>query len=299
MREREIWSRFGIDLQAQYIPSGEMDHAGLDQHVREGKINLIFGYHHTPYVARVQKAAVRYTCVASISNQCPDVICAKPPINSVRDLKGKRIAVQGYHPRSTVWRILALEGIKVEDGEAEFIESAAKGTVYQGMLNQLMNGEVDAAFLQPPFDLKAQEAGFVPLEQTRFFPNIMGGTLTMTPDFIKAKPDVVKNLIKAMIYGIWFVKTNPEECISILMKSSRGVEDNKYFRYAFTRQVEILESRPYPTALAVYHIHAQAVYLHPDVANLKDLNPLTVWDSHWLQEIEDSGFIDELYRSRH
>ena len=27
MREKEIWSRFGIDLQAQYIPSGEMDHA--------------------------------------------------------------------------------------------------------------------------------------------------------------------------------------------------------------------------------------------------------------------------------
>lgn len=199
MREKEIWSRFGINLQAEYIPSGEMDHAGLDQHVREGKINLIFGYHHTPYVARVQKAAVRYTCVASISNQCPDVICTKPAIKSVKDLKGKRIAVQGYHPRSTVWRILALEGIKLEDGEAEFIESAAKGTVYQGMLDQLVNREVDAAFLQPPFDLKAQEAGFVPLEQTRFFPNIMGGTLTMTPDFIRAKPDLIRSLIKAMI----------------------------------------------------------------------------------------------------
>jgi ABC-type nitrate/sulfonate/bicarbonate transport system substrate-binding protein len=93
MREKQIWPRFGVDLQAQYIPSGEMDHEGLDRHVREGKINLIFGYHHTPYVARAQKAGVRYTCVASISNQCPDVICAKPTVKSVRDLKGKRIAV--------------------------------------------------------------------------------------------------------------------------------------------------------------------------------------------------------------
>jgi ABC-type nitrate/sulfonate/bicarbonate transport system substrate-binding protein len=303
MREKGIWSRFGIDLQARYIPSGEMDHASLDQHVREGKINLIFGYHHTPYVARAKKAAVSYTCVASISNQCPDVICSRPAIKSVKDLKGKRIAVQGYHPRSTVWRILALENISVEKGEVEFAESPARGTVYQGMLDQLIKGEVDAAFLQPPFDLRAQEAGFIALEETRLFPNIMGATLTMTPDFIKAQPESVKNLIKAMIYGTWFVKTNPEECISILTKAARDMEDkkaeDKYFRYAFDRQVQILESRPYPTTLAVYHIHAQAVYLHPDVPNLKELNPLSVWDTHWMQEIEDSGFIDNLYASRH
>jgi hypothetical protein len=104
-----------------------------------------------------------------------------------------------------------------------------------------------------------------------------------------------------MIYGIWFVKTNPEECISILTQAARNKENNKaqdkYFRYAFERQTQILESKPYPTALAVYHIHAQAVYLHPDVGNLKDLNPLSLWETQWVREIDDSGFIDELYAS--
>ena len=302
MREKRVWSRFGIDLEARYIPSGEMDHDSLDQHMMEGKIDFIFGYHHIPYVARAKKGAVKYICVASISNQCPDVICAKPAIKSLKDLKGKRIAVQGYHPRSTVWRLLALEGIRVENGEVEFFKSPASGTVYQGMLDQLQKGDVDAAFLQPPFDLRAQEAGFAPLEETRLFPNIMGGTLTMMPDFIKTRPELVEKLIKAMIYGIWFVKTHREECISILTDLASDRQDNKAndkeFRYAFDRQIQILESKPYPTALAIYHIHAQAVYLHPEIPNLKDLNPLSVWDTRWVREIDDSGFIDELYASK-
>jgi len=180
MREKQIWSKFGIDMEARYIPSGEMDHDSVDQHMKEGTLNLVFGYHHIPYVARAKKGSVKYTSVASISNKCPDVICVKPSIKGLKDLRGKRIAVQGYHPRSTVWRLLNLEGISVEDGEVEFMKRPASGAVYEGMLDQLKNGEADAAFLQPPYDKRAQEAGYVALEETRFFPNIMGATLTMT-----------------------------------------------------------------------------------------------------------------------
>lgn len=297
MREKEIWSRFGLDLEARYIPSGEVDHDSLDRQLVEGKLDFIFGYHHIPYVARAKKGPVRYVSVASISNQCPDVICARPAIKSLRELKGKRVAVQGYHPRSTVWRLLALEGIRAEEDEVEFVRSPARGTVYQGMLDQLLKGEVDAAFLQPPFDLCAQQAGFPPLEETRLFPNIMGATLTMMPQFIKSRPEVIEKLIKAVIYGIWFVKTHPEECLSALSDKREDKASDRDFRYAFERQVQILERKPYPTALAIYHIHAQAVYLHPEIPNLKDLNPLSVWDTHWLREIDDSGFIDELYAS--
>ncbi len=299
MREKQIWSKFGIDMEARYIPSGEMDHDSVDQHMKEGTLNLIFGYHHIPYVARAKKGTVKYTSVASISNKCPDVICVKPSIKSLKDLRGKRIAVQGYHPRSTVWRLLNLEGISVEDGEVEFMKRPASGAVYEGMLGQLKNGEADAAFLQPPYDKRAQEAGFVALEETRFFPNIMGATLTMTGDFAKNNPATVEKLIKAMIYGIWFLKTHPDECLSIITRVARETEgkkiDDEYFHYAFRRQIEILESKPYPTALAIYHIHEQAVYLHPEISNLKDLNPISVWDTHWVRNIDDSGFIDDLY----
>jgi len=298
MKEKQIWSKFGVDMDARYVPSSEVDLDEIDQHVRAGKANLIFGHHFTPYAARAKKGGIRYSCVASISNRCPDVVCAKPTIKSVKELKGKRIAVQGTHPRLTLWRILTLAGIKADDGEVEIVRHPARGDVYEEMLDELTRGRVDAAFLTPPSDLKAQESGFVILEESRFFPNIMGGTLTMTGEFTKTNPAAVEKLIKAVIYGIWFVKAHPDESISIMAKRAReekGAQEDKYFRYTVDRQIQLLDNKPYPTALAIYHTFEEAIQAYPEIPNLKELNPLSVWDTHWLREIDDSGFTDDLY----
>lgn len=299
MKEKQIWSKFGVDMDSRYVPSSEVDLDEVDQHVRAGKANLIFGHHFTPYASRVRKGGIRYSCVASISNRCPDAICAKAAIKSVNDLRGKRIAVQGTHPRLTLWRILSLQGLNVDNGEVELVRHPARGDIYQEMLERLLKGEVDAAYLVSPFDLKAREAGFVTLEETRFFPNIMGGTLTLTGDFTKSNTEAVERLIKAVIYGTWYVKTHPEESISIVAKYSRDEklpQNGKYFRYTLERQIQLLESRPYPTALAIYHTFEEAIRAYPEIPNLKELNPLSVWDTHWLREIDDSGFIDDLYK---
>ena len=294
MRAKDIWSKFEVDMDARYVPSSEVDIDEVDRHVREGKANLIFGHHFTPYAARVRKGGIRYSCVASISNRCPDAICVKSEIKVVNDIRGKRIAVQGTHPRLALCRILSLQGLNADHGDVELVRHPAKGNVYEEMLDQLLKGKVDAAYLVPPFDLMAQEAGFVTLEETRFFPNIMGGTLTLTGDFTKSNPEAVRSLIKAVIYGIWFVKTHREESISIMANYS-AQKNPKHLRYTLERQIELLDSRPYPSALAIYHTFEEAIWAYPQIPNLKELNPMSVWDIHWLREIEDSGFIDDLY----
>src|SRR2546422_579028 len=129
----------------------------------------------------------------------------------------------------------------VPSREVELVRHPAKGNVYEEMLDQLLKGEVDAAFLVPPFDLMAQEAGFVTLEETRFFPNIMGGTLTLTGDFTKTNPEAVQRLIKAVIYGIWFVKKHREESMSLMEKHSR-YKNLEHLHYTLERQIELLES---------------------------------------------------------
>ncbi len=82
--------------------------------------------------------------------------------------------------------------------------------------------------------------------------------------------------------------------MSLMEKHSR-YKNLKHLHYTLEKQIELLESRPYPTALAVYHTFEEAIRAYPQIPNLKELNPLSVWDIHWLREIEDSGFIDDLY----
>ncbi|MBI2992152.1 MAG: hypothetical protein HYY47_08495 [Deltaproteobacteria bacterium] len=61
----------------------------------------------------------------------------------------------------------------------------------------------------------------------------------------------------------------------------------------YENQERSLERKPYPTAGAIENIFALAVRENPAI---RDFNPLALWDLHYVREIDDSGYIDRLYR---
>ncbi len=61
---------------------------------------------------------------------------------------------------------------------------------------------------------------------------------------------------------------------------------------AYQTQANRLEPKPYPTLEAIQNVFALAVKIKPEIA---DFNPLSLWDLHYLREIDDSGYIDRLY----
>src|SRR5581483_9416977 len=54
--------------------------------------------------------------------------------------------------------------------------------------------------------------------------------------------------------------------------------------------VEKLRVRPYPTIDAILHTNEIAAQEYGAAVD----NPLTLWDLHWLKELDDEGFIDGL-----
>ena len=56
---------------------------------------------------------------------------------------------------------------------------------------------------------------------------------------------------------------------------------------------ELLQVKPYPTAEAI--MNTNEIAAHEYGAAIK--NPLTLWDIHWLKELDDEGFIDGLVES--
>ena len=55
-----------------------------------------------------------------------------------------------------------------------------------------------------------------------------------------------------------------------------------------------LQLKPYPTPQAILTSYEIATVEYPGSA---ELNPLTIWDLHWLKRLDDSGFMDDLIRS--
>jgi hypothetical protein len=71
------------------------------------------------------------------------------------------------------------------------------------------------------------------------------------------------------------------------------VDESELIR-RFDAVVTGLKIRPYPTPQAIANTYEVAVIEYPDA---KGLNPLSLWDLHWVKELDDSGFIDELIKS--
>ena len=54
-----------------------------------------------------------------------------------------------------------------------------------------------------------------------------------------------------------------------------------------------LKIRPSPTPQAIVNPYEIAVIEYPAA---KGMNPLTLWDLHWVKDLDDTGFIDELVK---
>jgi hypothetical protein len=58
----------------------------------------------------------------------------------------------------------------------------------------------------------------------------------------------------------------------------------------FDSIVKLLQLKPFPTAQAI----ANTFEIATAEFGSADVNPLTLWDLHWVKELDDNGFIDGL-----
>jgi hypothetical protein len=57
----------------------------------------------------------------------------------------------------------------------------------------------------------------------------------------------------------------------------------------------VLEPRLYPAMDAITNVYQEALRQDPDAARI---NPLALWNLHYIRQIDDSGFVDALYGTK-
>jgi NitT/TauT family transport system substrate-binding protein len=132
----------------------------------------------------------------SSTNRITYWLMAKPEYKSLQDLKGKKIGVSGLGGTAHVAMAVALEkrGMTPKDYVAV---SVPGGNVVQS----LDSGFVDAATLNPPTMFFAQRRGFVRLLDVGSLVEMASGGLTAMTKTIRARPDEVKRIIRALQLG--------------------------------------------------------------------------------------------------
>ncbi|HSE88875.1 MAG TPA: ABC transporter substrate-binding protein [Candidatus Binatia bacterium] len=265
-----------------------------------GEYHFLSGLHHEPYVYRA-RGDKRLVFLAQTQNHWDDRLIVRPDIKEPKQLEGKKI-LTGPAPCVCGNLRHALERAGVDLSKVEFIFSSREGegedsrlAVGHSSIERVRRYDVDAANVDIPFDLQAKKRGLNALELPAL-PVIHNTTICASTDFVRKNEEMVVSFLKALIEAIHFFKTEKQKSCAILAQQLApliGLEAEDEIDYLHSQWSRLLCAKPYPDPLAVWNLYELDV-AHDPKANT--IGPLETWDTHYVRMIDDSGFIDALYR---
>jgi NitT/TauT family transport system substrate-binding protein len=192
---------------------------------------------YTMVFASVVRGALRglpMKVVASFMDSSTHLLIARPEYKTIRDLKGKTLAVSNYGATSDVAaRMMMKQGGVDPEKELKIIQLGAE----RGRYAALREGIVDVAVLSPPTDTDAQRQGYRIL--SRFHEHFklpftgVGSNLRK----LKEKPDEVKRMVRAMLRANRFVRSNREGTIQTMMEWIRVDRESAVETYDSTWKI--------------------------------------------------------------
>ncbi len=289
IQELRLWDEYGLEVELELVESsGEAERLLIEK-----TIDLLVGNHLHPLADRVKGIPIIY--LAQANNWCGNLLATREDISSLPDLKGKRVAVGtslDTHPVFTIRLLLDEAGLEPEKDKIRFV--AISRNVMEQM-DAVLRGEADATFVNPPYELKAKKLGLKVVEIPRL-PMVCGITVTTLSPFAAAHGELIKQVLKVLIHGIWYFKTHKRETIKILgdrLSQKMELESEELLDRLYTSQADNLEEKLYPTLEAIKNVYRTALFAYPEV---EGLNPLVMWDLHYMRELDEEGFVDKLYK---
>ncbi len=261
--------------------------------LRNGHVDLISGNHHNLYVRNAKGEDFVHLAQAG-NNWTENRLVVAHGIRSVIDLKGKKVAVDKLtsHAGLNVWLFLRQQGLDADRGDVDLVELRGPA---EERWKRVLSGEFAGTFVTLPHDTRAERAG-ARVIRVRAMPMIRGVTLTTTMSFVKNHEAKIRLLIRGFVDAIHFFITRKQETLEILKEHASPIlhlQSDEEVETLYEEWAHSLERKPYPAIEAIANVFRLAVRRNPEIASF---NPLALWDSHYVRELDDSGYIDQLYQ---
>ena len=282
-KDARIFEKHGLDATIIFI-SGSV--RGI-QAILAGEIPI--GEGGGPGLASARLAGADVVAIAGNVNVLPYYLVAQPGIKRPEDLRGK---IGGNHIAGTTAEFALRVGLKkLGLDPLKDVNLRVIGGTMDRMI-ALQKGIVNFTVATEPGKAMAEKLGFPTIVDLAAMqiPFPQNGVYTSTR-FIREHPDTVRRYMRAYVEAIHFYKTRKEETIRISQKYSR-LEDRKAQEETWEWHTKYIPSAPYPPIDGYQLILQDMAEKNPKAAqaNAKDYV-----DLRFVKELEDSGFIKNLY----
>ncbi len=218
-------------------------------------------------------------------------LVTRKEITRPEQLKGKRLGVARLGGASDSILRLALKKTGLDpDRDATILQIGLS----PARIRALEAGAIDGTILTVEERAAANPLGVnVLLDLRTLGVEFLSNDLVTSRKFIRENGETVRSFMKAVVEGIHYYKTQKGRAMGIMSRYMRGA-DPKTIEVGYDFNADVYQHKPYPSEEGVRLALQEAAPKNPKAAAA---GPERFSDDRFVRELDQSGFIDRLYRN--
>ncbi len=229
--------------------------------------------------------------IGGIKSLLTHSIIAKPDIKTPEQLKGKRIGVSRIGSNPHYFAVQALRHYGIDSREVSYIQAGGAPETLAALVAQ----GIDAAVLTVPTDAQALKLGY---HYVVYGPDLKiayaATTFTTRRSIITKRSPVIARFMRAMAEAAKIMHTDREYMYKVIGKYLR-VDDRKLLEASYNVESKALEPR---LALKLEGIQSTLDEIAPTDPRAKTVKPHEMVDTRYLDEMEKSGFFEQIWAGK-
>lgn len=229
--------------------------------------------------------------IGGIKNILTHSVLAKPEIKGPENLRGKRIGVSRIGSNPHYFAAQALRRFGLEPRDVSFIQTGGAPETLAALVAQ----GIDAAVLTSPTDAQALGLGY---HYVIYGPDLRipyaATTFNARRPVIAKRPQVLGRFMRAMAESAKILHTDKEFTYKVLGKYLR-IADRRILEAGYNAEIKALEPR---LAMKLESFQANLDEIAPVEPRAKNVKPQEMMDTRYLDEMEKSGFFDQLWSGK-
>src|SRR6478672_10432897 len=279
--EQRLDRQYGLDIKPVYIPGG----VSLTPSALSGSVDIALTGG-AAINAMLSGAEMIYVGMPVPTYAFS--LYARPEIKDVTDLRGKTL---GDHQRCIVRSCFHRSPPTVQMTQHDL--KVLYFSRQEDALAALHQGLVQAAVHSPPTTLMARRLGYkelVNIGSLKLPYPFMGVAIRRSA--VQQSPETIRGFLKAFVAGLKIAIEQPDVSKRAAARDL-ATKDQEIIDEAYNGFAPLFPKIPYVTDEAIRS--ALSVTGHPKAASA---NPKDFYDNRFLQELESSGFVKELYAAK-
>lgn len=218
-------------------------------------------------------------------------LMGRPEIKSAEQLKGGSVAISRFGSSSDFIARYALQRVGLTPGKDVTIVQIGSTTA---RVDAAMTGRVQATVVNPPASIIAQKRGMTILADLPKLGLVYQHTSAATTrKYIREHPDIVRRYVRSQVEAVHRIYTDKEASLRALARFIGRTVERDVLEKTWENLLSesVLPRKQYPSLEGIKTILATELKGKPG-------KPEDFVDSSFIRELDQSGYIDGLYKKR-